>query len=115
METMKPDAAPRVAVPDLLREHLPRAHVRGWTLLLVWAPWSAPSRQLRQDLVTAVLPPRLRVLSVLVEDAVPIVTALAITSVPYLVLLHAGTEVARHPGYTPLSDLLDWVQAQRTG
>ena len=84
-------------------------------MLMIWAPWSASSCQLRQDLITAVLPPRLKVLSMQVEDAVPIVTALAITSVPYLVLLHAGTEVARHPGNVPLPDLLEWVQEQRSG
>jgi thioredoxin-like negative regulator of GroEL len=78
-------------------------------------PWSASSRQLKQDLEPAVFPPGLKVLSVQVEDASPIVTALAITSVPYLALLHAGLEVARHPGNAPLLDLLGWVQAWHSG
>jgi len=112
---MKSDAAPQITVRELLREHVPRTHSREWTLLLIWAPWSASSCQLRHDLVTAVLPPSLKVLSLQVEDAALIVTAMAITSVPYLMLLHAGTEVARHPGNALLPDLLDWVQARRTG
>ena len=115
MQAMKSDAALQIVLPELFKEHLPHAHVRGWTLLLIWAPWSASSRRLKQELVPAVLPPRLKVLNLQVEDAAHIVTALAIPSVPYLVLLHAGTEVARHPGDAPLPDVLEWVQARLFG
>ena len=85
---------------------MPHAHVREWTRL-VWGPWSASSHQLRQDLNPAVLSPRLKVPRLQVEDAAPIVIVLAITSVPDLALLHAGTKGARRPGNVPLQDLLD--------
>ena len=106
---MKSDADPQIVLPELLQEQ-----VGEWTLLLFWASWSATGRRLKQELETAVRPPEVKVLSLRVEDATSIVTALAIPSVPYLVLLHAGTEVARHPGIVPLPDVLEWIQARRS-
>jgi thioredoxin-like negative regulator of GroEL len=113
---MKSDAAPQIVLPELLERQLPREQIRGWMLLLIWAPWSAAGRRLKRELETAAArPAELKLLSLRVEDAAPIVTALSIPSVPYLVLLHAGTEVARHPGDAPLPDVLEWVQARQSG
>ncbi|MGY2895879.1 thioredoxin family protein [Deinococcus sp. UYEF24] len=112
---MKSDAASQIAISERLKGHLPDAQVQGWTLLLIWASWSASARRLKQELGKVVLPLEVKVLSLRVEDATPIITALAIPSVPYLVLFHAGTEVARHPGDGPLSDVLEWIQAWRSG
>ena len=111
IQAMKSDSASQVAISELLKAQPSDAQVQGWTLLLVWASWSAFGRWLKQELGKVVLPLEVKVLSLRVKDAVPIITALAIPSVPYLVLLHAGTEVARRPGDGPLSDVLEWIQA----
>ncbi len=107
---MKSNADPLIVLPELLQEQ-----VGEWTVLLVWASWSARGRRLKQELETAVRPPEVKVLDLRVENATPIVTALAIPSVPDLALLYAGTEVARPPANVPLPDLLDWVQEQWSG
>ncbi len=52
-----------------------------------------------------------QVIQLRVEEVPELVRALRLPSVPYLVLLHDGEEVARHPGSDAGQHLVAWVQA----
>lgn len=89
-------------------------HMRGDLPLLVdvWAPWCGPCRAFAPvfERAAPLLEPRVRLVKV-DSDAEPDVSArFQIRSIPTLLMLHRGREVARASGAMPLTELLAWTE-----
>ena len=77
------------------------------------APWCEPCRQLGLTVEQAAsdFAGRLKVVTVNVDDAPAVAQRLGVQSVPTLVVLHHGREVARRVGALPAAALNDWLGA----
>ena len=77
-----------------------------------WAAWCGPCRQMAPAFAAAAaeLEPELR-LGKLDTEAEPVIAArYAIRSIPSLVLIHKGREVARQAGAMPAAAIVQWAR-----
>ena len=80
-----------------------------------WAPWCGPCLQMAPHFEAAAsrLEPRLRLAKV-DTDAEPALGArFAIRSIPTMVLIHAGREIARQSGAMSAEQIVRWAEANR--
>lgn len=78
-----------------------------------WAPWCGPCRMMAPVFAQAAqqLEPRARLVKVNTEVEQEIAAGFAIRSIPTLVVLKSGREIARQAGALQLNDLLRWVRS----
>ncbi|WP_158046318.1 thioredoxin TrxC [Skermanella pratensis] len=76
-----------------------------------WAAWCGPCRMMAPvfEQAAARLEPRVRLAKVDTETVPELAARFGIRSIPTLVLVHRGREVARTAGAMPLPALLAWV------
>jgi thioredoxin 2 len=78
-----------------------------------WAPWCGPCRMMAPVFAQAAqqLEPQARLAKVNTEIEQEIAAGFAIRSIPTLVMLKSGREIARQAGAMQLNDLLRWVRS----
>ena len=77
-----------------------------------WAPWCGPCRMLAPVLeqLAAEHADTLTVGKVNVDDAPDLAARFGVVSIPTLILFRAGKAVKKTVGYSPLPELLRWVE-----
>lgn len=78
-----------------------------------WAAWCGPCRSMAPAFASAAvkLEPRVRLGKVNTEEEPGLAARLGIRSIPTLVLLHEGQEIARHSGAIGSEDICHWTLA----
>lgn len=78
-----------------------------------WAPWCGPCRSMAPAFATAAasLEPRIRLGKVNTEEEPGLASRFGIRSIPTLVLIHEGREIARHSGAVGSEDIRHWTLA----
>ena len=77
-----------------------------------WASWCAPCRQMAPAFAAAApqLEPRVRLGKLDTQSEPAIAARFAVRSLPTLVLVSEGKEIARQPGAMPTTSILAWVR-----
>ena len=78
-----------------------------------WAPWCGPCRMMAPIFAQAArqLEPEVRLAKLNTEEEQAIASALAIRSIPTLIMFKHGREVARQAGAMQLPQLVQWIRA----
>lgn len=77
-----------------------------------WAPWCGPCRNMAPAFAQAAiqLEPDIRLAKINTEDEPALAGRYQIRSIPTLVLIKQGRELARQPGAMGLNDITHWVR-----
>ncbi|MCP9443211.1 MAG: thioredoxin TrxC [Nitrospira sp.] len=77
-----------------------------------WASWCGPCRMMAPAFEQAakLLEPHVRLAKVNTENEHTLAARFGITSIPTVLILHRGREVARQPGALGLHDIVRWVR-----
>lgn len=78
-----------------------------------WAPWCGPCRMMAPayEQAAKILEPQLRLAKVNTEEEQALGTRFGIQSIPTVILLRGGREVARQSGVLGTQDIVQWVHA----
>lgn len=79
-----------------------------------WAPWCGPCRMMAPayEQAAQMLEPQVRLAKVNTEEEQSLAARFGISSIPTLVLLRGGRELARQPGALGLQDIVRWVRSK---
>jgi thioredoxin 2 len=82
-----------------------------------WAAWCGPCKAMAPvfEQAAAELEPELRLVKVNSDAAPELLQSFGIQSIPTLMLMHHGKEIARQSGVMPLSRLLAWTREHAHG
>ncbi len=77
-----------------------------------WAPWCGPCRQMAPafSAAAAQLEPKLRLAKLNTEAEQGLAQRFSIRSIPTLMILHKGREIARQSGAMPTTAIVAWAQ-----
>jgi thioredoxin 2 len=78
-----------------------------------WAPWCGPCRMMAPayEQAAKILEPHVRLAEVNTEEEQALGARFGIQSIPTLMLLRGGREVARQSGAFGAQDIVQWVRA----
>lgn len=77
-----------------------------------WAPWCGPCRMMNPayEQATKILEPHVRLAKVNTEEAQELGVRFGIASIPTMIMLRGGHEVARQSGALGAQDIVRWVR-----
>jgi thioredoxin 2 len=78
-----------------------------------WAPWCGPCRMMAPayEQAAKMLEPQVRLAKVNTEEQQALGARFGIQSIPTMIVLRGGREVARQPGALGLQDIVRWVRS----